>query len=434
MKTTLLLALCALLILPSAASAATADADVERRGGAPFGPVTFKAGKGELNRVTVTSADGRLRFRDSANRVRARGDCEQVDRHTAICPFTEDIAQIRLGNRDDRATVENLVEVLGGPGNDLLRGSQGADRLSGERGNDELHGAPANDVLTGGPGRDRLFGGSGDDDLIDGETDAQAAADLFRGGSSRDTRFGADRGDMLDYSNRKRALDIDLSRGRANFGREGDVVRGLESVAGGAGDDKLSGDGDDNWILAGGGDDRVRGRGGDDIPRGGNGNDRVSGDDGNDTVWGDRQADSLFGGDGDDLVIGRDSSAETVACGGGNDQASVTRLDRVDECERASSSQLIVSVQPEIEGDTATFQVACLSERGCSGTISISTPSGAESYGSGEFSGLAHGADAFTPVEVDLTAAGSAALQQGEVVLVTFPGSTGGYRAFIQDR
>jgi hypothetical protein len=40
----------------------------------------------------------------------------------------------------------------------------------------------------------------------------------------------------------------------------------------------------------------------------------------------------------------------------------------------------------------------------------------------------------FTPVEVDLTPAGTAALQQGEVVLVTFPGSTGGYRALIQDR
>ena len=429
MKKTLLFALSALLILPSGASAATATAKIKIRGGAEFGPVTFQAAKGEVNRVTVTTANGRLRIRDSANRVVARGDCDQVNRHTADCPTTEDIAQIRLGNRNDRAKVQNLVSVFGGSGNDYLEGSGGNDRLDGQRGNDTLHGLGQGDDLTGGPGRDRLYGGGGDDDLFDGETDRQSAPDVFRGGSSRDTRFGADRGDMLDYSKRTRALSVDLSSGRTNTK---DVVRGLESVTGGSGADRLTGDGDDNWLEGNGGNDRLRGRGGDDIPQGGAGNDSVSGDDGNDTVWGDAGVDRLFGGAGNDQMIGRDSAAETVDCGAGDDVAPVTRLDTLRNCERAASSQLQVSVQPDVQGNTATFQVSCIKFGGCSGTIAISSLDGSESYGSGDFAGLAHGADVFTPVEVDLTPAGKAAVQRGETVLVTFPGSTGGYRAFIQ--
>jgi Ca2+-binding RTX toxin-like protein len=432
MNKTLLLALSSLLVLPSAASAATATADVERRQGASFGPVTFKAAEGERNRVTVTHANGRLRIRDAANRVVARGDCQQVNRRTALCPFTEDIAQIRLGDRADTATVDGLVEVLGGSGGDLLRGGDGGDRLLGDRGGDELHGRGARDVLTGGPGRDRLYGGGGDDDLIDGETDRQAARDLFRGGSSRDTN-GADRGDMLDYSKRRRAVVVDLTRGRV-ASAERDVVRGLESVTGGSGRDRLSGDGDDNWLDGNGGADRLHGRGGDDIPMGGRGGDRVAGDRGDDTVWGDGGTDQLFGGDGADQLIGRDANAEPVSCGGGDDVAPVTRLDTLTDCERASSSQLIVGVHPEVRGNTATFQVACLRIEGCSGTIAIARLDGGESYGSGEFAGIPHGADAFQAVEVGLTPAGRTALQRGDLVLVTYPGSTGGYRAFIQRR
>jgi Ca2+-binding RTX toxin-like protein len=429
MNKTLLLALSALLILPSAASAATATADIKVRGGTEFGPVTFKAAKGEVNRVTVTTANGRLRIRDSANRVVAKGDCDQVNRHTAICPTTEDIAQIRLGNRDDRATVENLVSVFGGSGSDVLEGSSGGDRLDGQNGNDTLRGLAQGDDLTGGPGRDRLFGGSGDDDLIDGETDGQSAKDLFRGGSSRDSRFGADRGDMLDYSKRKRALQVDLASGRTNVK---DVVGGLESVTGGSAGDTLAGDGDDNWLEGRGGNDRLSGRAGDDIPRGGGGDDTVNGDDGNDTVWGDRGSDRLFGGGGSDQVIGRDSTAETVDCGDGADVAPVTRLDTLLNCERATSGELQVSVQPDVQGNTATFQVSCVKEGGCTGTIAISNLAGTESYGTGDFAALPHGADLFTPVEVDLTQAGKAAIQKGETVLVTYPGATGGYRAFLQ--
>jgi hypothetical protein len=429
MHKTLLLALSALLLLPSAASAATADADVRTRNGVEVGSVVFKAAKGERNRVTVTYVRGRLRFHDDANRVRARGDCDQVNARTAICPSTEDTAQVLLGNRDDRATVEGLVAARGGDGNDLLRGSPGVDSLDGQRGNDTLHGSGNGDDLTGGPGRDRVFGGAGDDDIFDGETDSQSARDLYRGGSSRDTRFGADMGDTVNYSLRKRALKIDLGRGTASTG---DRILGLESIVAGSGGDTLAGDGDDNWLTGNGGNDRIRGRSGFDLLNGDRGSDRVDGEDGNDHVNGGSGGDQLVGGAGDDQVSSGDATAETVDCGPGNDVAPTSRIDTLRNCEVASSQTLQVRTQPtDVTGNTATFGVSCVSERGCSGTLSLSSGGGTP-YGTGNFTGLPHGADVFTPVEVELTQDGMRALREGEVVVATWGSGTGGFRAFMQ--
>ena len=125
MKTTLLIALTALPILPSAASAATVTADIERQGGVEVGPVTFKAARGEANDVTVSLVDDGLRFRDAANPVKARGDCEQVDSRTAVCPDSEDMEEVRLGNRGDTLLIADPrgnIAVFGGAGSDVLRG------------------------------------------------------------------------------------------------------------------------------------------------------------------------------------------------------------------------------------------------------------------------------------------------------------------------
>lgn len=429
MTKTLLITLTALLVVPSAASGATATADIERRQGTTFGVVTFTAAKGEVNDVTVTEPGGQLRFHDDRNRVRARGDCEQVNRNTALCPLTEDNARVKLGNRDDRARVEGLATILGGSGDDRLRGSGGTSSLEGERGRDTLRGAGGDDDLTGGPGRDRLFGGPGDDELIDGETDAQAASDLFRGGRSRDTA-GPDRGDAIDYSKRRRALDINLARDRVNMSAERDIVRGAESVVGGSGDDRLSGDGDDNGLDGRGGDDRLRGRGGDDIPMGDGGNDRVDGNAGNDVVWGNGGTDRLSGGSGDDALIAADPNAEALTCGSGDDDVRTNRHDTLDECEVSNTGSIYVRVQPEISGDTATFQVACQRLNGCSGTLALLGPEG-EDYGSADFAGLPDDPQTFSPVAVTLTQAGVDALVDGVVVQVTH-GDTGGYRAFMR--
>jgi Ca2+-binding RTX toxin-like protein len=435
----LLITLAALFLFPSAASAATVTADVERRQGTTFGPVTFKAANGEVNDVTVTEPAGGLRFHDDRNRVRARGDCEQVNRKTAVCPLTEDNARVKLGNRNDRAQVEGLSTILGGSGGDRLRGSAGVSSLDGQGGNDTLRGAKGDDDLTGGPGRDRVFGGPGDDDLIDGESDRNAARDVYRGGASRDTA-GADRGDQIFYTKRDKPLDFHLLRGRNPLlpgkvmkGAEGDDIVGLESIAGGSGDDKFAGDGDDNQFEGNGGNDTVNGLSGDDILMGGNGDDILRGDTGRDVLWGDAGVDRFLAGKSFDLVITRDSNAESVSCGSGQDVVRSTRIDSVgSNCELTHSGSLYVRVQPRISGDQATFRVACQRLGGCSGTISLTGPNG-EDFGNGSFSNLPDDPQTFSDVTVTLTPAAVAALQDREVVQVAYGGDDGGYRALIPD-
>ena len=420
--------LTAVLALPSIASAATVTADVERRQGAPFGPVTFQAERGEVNDLVVTAGDGQLRFRDLANRVTARGDCEQVDAQTALCPFTEDIADVKLGNRGDSATVEGLVRVLGGSGFDRLRGSGGNDILDGQGGADVLRGIGDSDELTGGRGEDVLFGGGGDDDLIDGELTRRAATDIYRGGGQRDSA-GPSRGDMIFYTKRNSGLTVDLSARQVSAGSEGDDLSGVESVTGGDGKDQLTGDGGENMLDGGRGDDDLSGRGGGDILTGGGGDDNLDGGDGGDVIDGGGKTDTFEGGGGGDTVNSRDRNAETVVCGQGDDTVLPTRDDTVDLCEVARLGVFGIEVQPSINGNNATFRVACQQLGGCDGDIALTGPNG-ENFGGGSFTGLPDDPQTFTEVAVTLTPVAVDAIDQGVTVTVSL--GSRGYRALMR--
>jgi Ca2+-binding RTX toxin-like protein len=52
------------------------------------------------------------------------------------------------------------VARSGGPGNDILRGTDGTDALEGNGGNDVLLGYRGTDALSGGKGRDAVLGGN----------------------------------------------------------------------------------------------------------------------------------------------------------------------------------------------------------------------------------------------------------------------------------
>lgn len=136
----------------------------------------------------------------------------------------------------------------------------------------------------------------------------------------------------------------------------------------------------------------------------------------------------VFGGSGGDLLRGS-RGGDVLSGESGDDDARNTRLDALDGCELSTTGSLYVRVEPAVEGDTATFQVACQRLGGCSGTISLTSPNG-DDYGSGDFAGLPDDPQEFTPVAVQLTPAGSAALGQGAFVHVAY-GTLGGYRAFL---
>ena len=224
-----------------------------------------------------------------------------------------------------RAFVGNL-DVKAGRGDDVLRGSNGwLEMFDGGPGDDRLHGGRGHDILTGGPGRDWLFGGPANDDLVEGEADAQAAVDIIDGGRSDCPGVG----DTLDY--RRRTAPVRLALGRQTSTE--DVLRGIESVRGGSGDDHLTGDDCGNLLNGGPGDDVIHGLGRRDIVYGFTGDDHVYGDDGDDFVSGNSGSDRLFGGDGDDRLNGDDlveqggttvrlETPDTVSCGNGDDDAS----------------------------------------------------------------------------------------------------------------
>ena len=123
-----------------------------------------------------------------------------------------DAYRIIGGSGDDtiRGRSQNDT-LLGGGGDDLLRGQGGNDRLSGQGGDDTLTGGGGDDTLTGGGGEDLLEGQGGDDLLTGGRGD-----DTLTGGSGRDkfrfTNQGID--EITDF--RRNPTNGDIFQIRSN--------------------------------------------------------------------------------------------------------------------------------------------------------------------------------------------------------------------------
>jgi Tol biopolymer transport system component len=75
----------------------------------------------------------------------------------------------------------NQCRIEGGPGADVLYGTQYGERIDGNGGNDRLFGNAGDDVIDGGAGNDAIGGGPGND-VIDGGP----GNDILSGGSGND--------------------------------------------------------------------------------------------------------------------------------------------------------------------------------------------------------------------------------------------------------
>ncbi len=267
-------ALCLLSCLAALAGAGPAHAAFAQR----VGPaLRFTAAPRELNLVSVklvgSSARTAVLRTTDANATVAPGDgCTQSpDEHTVDCPAAG-VTQLSIatGDRDDEATNET--------------------RLSAR-----LDGGAGDDVLTGGRGRDVLLGGPGDDTLAGGP-----GPDTFRGGPGRDAVSYLD---LPDFIPRRDPVVASIGGARNGTAREGDrIARDVESVYGGAGNDRIHGGPTGGTLLGNAGADRITGGPG---------------------------VDAIAGGAGDDLIASRDRVRDFVGCGAGGNVVLADPLDEV---------------------------------------------------------------------------------------------------------
>ncbi len=309
-------------LVPAGAAAATLSATND--------VITYQAGPGETNRVTVNWGGGRPTFDDVPeveNAMTIGPGCQDTygDRAIIECPGASPNATIvvRLGDGDDRADVVGDAsrghrhELYGEAGNDQLLSEEGSDLLDGGDGTDEMQPddmdsggqAGAGDTVVGGPGQDLL-------QLVDSPQDVLTAS---LDGIADDGGPGEGDNYMPDIE------DVQGSRGAMNtiVGTPGPNYLRIIS------DDRVP-----NTIRGGGGDDRLEGGGGNDTLDGGDGNDTLTGGAFNDTLIGGPGTDA-FDGDGDTLYPGndrieaRDGVAESINCGIGADTAIIDTTDTV---------------------------------------------------------------------------------------------------------
>jgi hypothetical protein len=294
--------------------------------------LTYVAGSGERNAITVTAAGGTYTITDPGATINPGTGCTRVNLNRVSCNSVPggpiNYVAVLAQDQDDSVTI-------GGAFYSWVDGGTG------------------NDKLVGGSGKDWLFGRSGDD--------------VVGGGLGSDLLSGGDGTDTADYSTRTAPLTVTLD-GMAGDGEAGEndtVSSTIEAVIGGSGNDTIVGGPGGNNLSGGSGDDALWGGAGDDSLDGGPG------------------SDSLDGGDGADALHSRDGVADRVACGAGIDS---TERDAIDvlaaDCELPAGGSapagpagaldlLPASVRITNRG-RAPLTIACPASTGdCRGTIKL---------------------------------------------------------------
>jgi trimeric autotransporter adhesin len=214
-----------------------------------------------------------------------------------------------------------IENVIGGAGNDRLRGSSTNNRLQGGAGADSLAGAHGNDTLSGGAGADTyLFApGDGRDTLIDVGQDSVIVIDgasfdslyylngeLFYGSVGDGVKLALNEIAQLTVAGSAYSGDQLRATVEATLAADGDITLAPGYVSGrllGTSDWRLTGNALANLLNGNGGRNILTGGEGDDTLNGGGGDDTLFGNEGNDLLIGAGGSDVLDGGTGDDVYV-----------------------------------------------------------------------------------------------------------------------------------
>lgn len=156
--------------------------------------------------------------------------CPDIEDNPLLGVWGEEVAGPKRWCAGRQAT------IIGGPGNDVLHGTEGSDVIVALSGDDVIYGLGGNDVICAGTGDDLVYAGAGAD-LVLGSRGADRLAggpgnDRIRAGSGNDATWG------------------DVGRDRIHGGSGADTLRGgpgQDIVEGGAGsDDVIGGSGRDD--------------------------------------------------------------------------------------------------------------------------------------------------------------------------------------------
>lgn len=144
-------------------------------------------------------------------------------------------------------------KIVGGSGNDRLRGTKEAEYLQGNGGNDRMDGGGGNDCVDGGEGNDKMDGG-GENDIMTGGN----GNDDMDGGTGNDVLYGDAGNDKMEGSTGNDEL----------IGGEGQ-----DTMTGGTGDDVIWAESNNDTVKGGTGNDMLNGGPGHDVLHGGTGTD-----------------------------------------------------------------------------------------------------------------------------------------------------------------
>lgn len=364
--------------------------------------LTYSATAGETNDLSVSYADGTYTFVDLAATIEGGDGCVARTAHEVACARSGRLDSLRLdlADGDDRVKVDLPVAaeagrsnggllIQGGPGADRLdvtavrgrptayggegddllvgagepsdssdlSGGAGADEIFGGFGRGALNGGSGDDILRaavgggsieGGGGIDRLLGGPGDDFLSD--SDGTADIDGGLNPIDADVLEGAGGRDTVSYYQRFRDVWVDLSD-TAPDGSPGefDDLSGFEDIAGGFGDDTLTGNGQANFLRGAEGQDTLTGAGGADLLFGESGFDRLFGGPGGDGI---NAGETYVSPQVEDRYV--PGFGERVSCGPGRDHVGALpeyESPGVDAADELDSDCEDVTVRQPTPGD-----------------------------------------------------------------------------------